>query len=79
MQVPVTTNPAFSLGTAAPLERAFFNTAGSVERSFDLMPDGTHIISLRETPDDNGHTVAPEIRIVVNWFEELKARLPAGR
>jgi hypothetical protein len=54
------------------IEEPFFNTSGSVERGFDLMPDGDRILSLRES--STGATSEREMRVVLNWFEELKGR-----
>jgi eukaryotic-like serine/threonine-protein kinase len=75
MRVPVATSPSFSFGTASWLERPFFNSASSVERSFDLAAGGK-ILSLRESMDAAGRTITPEIHVVLNWFEELKAKVP---
>jgi Tol biopolymer transport system component len=44
-------------------------------RSWDLTPDGQHIVRVIETDLDG--TLQPPIRVVINWFEELKARVPA--
>jgi hypothetical protein len=45
-----------------------------VQRNLDLMPDGKHILTLSEQLDKNGHLAAAEVDVVVNWFEEIKAR-----
>lgn len=72
VRVPVTTSPAFAFGAPSIIEEPFFNTSGSVERGFDLMPDGDRIVSLRES--STGAASEREIRVVLNWFEELKGR-----
>ena len=54
------------------IQARFFNTAGSVERSFDLMPDGERIVSLKESSTAGAD--AAEIRVVLNWFEEFKGK-----
>jgi len=74
VRVPVTTSPTFSVGAPSIIEEPFFNTAGTVERGFDLMPDGVRIMSLRESSAAGGSVSAAEIRVVLNWFEELKGR-----
>ena len=47
---------------------------GRERRAWDLMPDGRMIgiVSVGET--SNGRV--PELRLVLNWFEELKQRVP---
>jgi hypothetical protein len=42
-------------------------------RSWDITPDGQHIVRIIER-DQEG---APTINVVLNWSEELKRRLPA--
>jgi dipeptidyl aminopeptidase/acylaminoacyl peptidase len=43
-------------------------------RSWDLTPDGQHIVRVIET--DLAGTLSPPINVVINWLEELKARIP---
>jgi Tol biopolymer transport system component len=53
-----------------------FPGAGDVlVRSWDLTPDGQHIVRVIET--DLEGTLAPPIHVVLNWFDELQARVPA--
>ncbi len=42
-------------------------------RPFDVMPDGQRFLVIQEDP--NAPPPRPEIRVVVNWIEELRARL----
>lgn len=39
------------------------------------MPDGESFVGVIENELDD--TLQPPIHVVMNWFEELKARLPA--
>jgi len=78
MAVDVTPGDQFEVSRARPLiER--WQSAGSVFRSYDVFPDGSfvtgaHLISDFESfIKVNGAT---ELHVVVNWFEELKARVP---
>jgi serine/threonine-protein kinase len=75
--VNVTTQPSFAFGNAVPVPRKFTggstNSAQSNERDYDVTPDGKIVgptLASAET-----HT-APEIRVVLNWFEELKRLVP---
>ncbi len=42
-------------------------------RPFDVMPDGQRFLVIQEDP--NAPPPRPEIRVVVNWIEELRAKL----
>jgi hypothetical protein len=65
------------LGTASVLERAYTKLPSSSDRAYDMMPDGRHFLSLTDPLlSDAG---LGSMTIVLNWFEELKARAPAGR
>jgi serine/threonine-protein kinase len=44
-------------------------------RSWDLTPDGQHIVRVIET--DLAGSLSPPINVVLNWFEELNARAAA--
>jgi len=45
-------------------------------RNYDVSPDGQRFLVIRETGGDAGEEARPEITVVLNWFEELKARVP---
>jgi hypothetical protein len=49
-------------------------------RAYDVLPDGRFVglIDASE-PDGSLTNGTPEIRVVLNWFEELKARVQAAR
>ena len=80
MVAQVETEPTFSSRTPEPLFSLLQGMAGSpaTGRRFDLAPDGDRFIVLKpgtaeQTSDDepfNG------LVLVLNWFEELKARVP---
>jgi len=46
-----------------------------------VAPDGRFLANLRVTGGEVDDTAPPrpQINIVLNWFEELKERLPTGR
>jgi len=74
--VPVRTQPSFGAGAPISLPQAgrFGGSAGW--RNRDLAPDGKRFIApvLRDQVE-SGRTASPEIRVVLNWFEELQAKL----
>ena len=41
--------------------------------AFDISPDGQRLLMIKE---DATTEPPPEIHVVTNWFEELKARVP---
>jgi len=59
----------------APRARFIGAPPGSV-RTFDVLPDGQHLIgvvparSLEESPK------AAQVQVVLNWFEDVKQRMP---
>jgi serine/threonine protein kinase len=77
--ISVQTQPNFAFGKAvslpfpAPLDRV----SGDV-RDYDVMPDGRFIFTMRAGDETgrSGTNFAPQIRIVLNWLEELKQRVP---
>ena len=79
--ISVTTRPDVSFGNPVPVPRKFTSTGGSAQadmRNYDLTPDGK-ILGLVDASEQTqtGNPTAPEFRVVFNWFEELKARVPA--
>jgi hypothetical protein len=70
--VPVdTSGPTFTWGTA----QALFDLKGSAtvpERDYDVSPDGRRFLFVKQ--DTN--TGPPEIVVVLDWLEELKATMP---
>jgi Tol biopolymer transport system component len=76
--VRVTTQPTFTFGEAMPVPHPFQAAPGTLERPFDISRDGQHFLGLvdaSQTP--SGMPATPQIQVVLNWFEELKARVPA--
>jgi serine/threonine-protein kinase len=73
--VPVSTFPSFSVGGVTQVPRPFINAPPSAERTYDTMPDG-RILGLQVNVGQDGKPIAPRIQVVLNWFEELKQRVP---
>src|SRR5688572_22992725 len=71
----ITTVPAFSFGEAVLIPRPFVNAPPSSERTYDVMPDG-RILGIRTDVGPDGRPMSPQVRVVLNWFEELKQRVP---
>ena len=78
MVVPVDTRQAFSAEAPSPLFAAAYalDTVGvGGNPNYDISPDGERFIFV-EQDSPIGVEEIPRINVVLNWFEELKARVP---
>jgi eukaryotic-like serine/threonine-protein kinase len=72
--VKITTEPTFKVSDPMLFAGRKWSEAGPLtERAYDLMPDSEHILGL---VDPSLQQENPQIQVVLNWFEELKARVP---
>lgn len=83
MAVAVKTDPTFSLGTPKTLFRSTYVGKGATGGTlWDISPDGERFLMMKEATA-TGKPAAAEapqkINIVLNWFEELKQRVPTGK
>ena len=74
--VSVTTSPTFVFGNPVAIRRPFPAAGPTLPRAYDITPDGRFVAAVAAGPDA---TLTPRIEMVLNWFEELKQRVPAGR
>jgi serine/threonine protein kinase/Tol biopolymer transport system component len=76
--VRVTTQPSFVFGNVLDLPRTRFALAAPQRvRNTDIAPDGKHIIGPIDSLRPRAEAAATQqIQVVVNWSEELKARVP---
>ena len=75
--VDIETEPGFRPGTPTLLfERAFrtSNTFGIAP--FDVTADGQRFVMVQRAAIADSEAELPQINIVLNWFEELKERVP---
>ena len=66
--VDITTEPSFDWSNERLLPISVVNAA----RSYDIMPDGQRFVIVAP-PEEVPH---PRINVVLNWFDELKERVP---
>jgi serine/threonine protein kinase len=73
MAVNITSGGAFKAGAPRTLFEAGPSRSGPM-RSYDVYPDGQHFIMAKyeELPDQR----VTRLNLVLNWFEELKRRVP---
>jgi serine/threonine-protein kinase len=77
--VTVMPSPGFAFGPAPPVAKAFLSSSGLVERTYDVARDGKRflgLISAGAASSSAGGAPRPELRVVLNWFDELKTRAP---
>jgi len=63
------------VGDRTPLFQAGRYFLGGGYRQYDVAPDGRFLMQ-RQPVQDSAEGGAPHINVVLNWFEELKARVP---
>ena len=74
MRVPVTNEPSLTLGTPELLFEGPY--ASGVMRNYDVAPDGRFLMVRSGTPSGVEDSAPPQINVVLNWFEEIKQRVP---
>jgi serine/threonine-protein kinase len=77
--VSVATRPTFTFGNPAPVSsRVFIDRGPGFERNNDITLDGKRFLGVVAAGQNAaaGAPAAPQIQVVLNWFEELKARVP---
>ena len=70
--VPVSMTPQFQTGHPVPLFSTSRYVAAGQSRSYDVTADGQRFLFIKEMTAPSG----PSIVVVLNWIEELKARMP---
>jgi len=74
--VDIVTEPAFAFSNEQTLPIEGFTVVGSY-RDYDMSPDGELLLMVFPADQaDSGEPARPQINIVLNWFEELKERVP---
>ena len=81
MAVSVTTRPTFTFGNRVPLPRPFVERGPAFERNHDITRDGKRFLGVVAAGQNTvyGAPAGPQIQVVLNWFEELKTKVPAAK
>jgi eukaryotic-like serine/threonine-protein kinase len=77
--VSVTTQPTFAFGNAVTVPRPFQPGPPNSRTLYDITPDGKFVGLMPAGRTPSGDFTAPQIQVVLNWFEELRARVPTTR
>jgi len=77
MAVAVTTQPGFSTGKPIMIfDRTYaLSEFPAVNHAYDVSSDGQRFLMVK---DVESAAAATQINVVVNWFEELKRRVPTN-
>ena len=81
VSVPVETEPAFKSGQSKTLFRGgdYVSTSVYEGNQWDISPDGKRFLMLKKVASGDKPKAAEaprKINIILNWFEELKQRVP---
>jgi Tol biopolymer transport system component len=77
MAVEITTQPSFSAGKSkAVVEGPYLPTPATLS-NYDVSPDGQRFLMLK--PVEQTEAAPTQINVVLNWFEELKQKVPTGK
>ena len=77
MAVEINTQPAFSAGTPKILFQGQYLTLSTISTpNYDVSSDGQRFLMLKATEQD---TRRRQINVVLNWFEELKLKVPTEK
>jgi hypothetical protein len=75
MAVPITLQPNFHPSKPELLFEKPYMNAPFYPRSYDVAPDGRRFLMIKENDQVAAATV---LNVVLNWFEELKQKLPVN-
>src|SRR5579863_2520928 len=77
MAVDITTQPSFSAGKPRMLFEGPYQPTPVTTPNFDVSPDGQRFLMLK--PSGSAEAAPTQINVVLNWFEELKQKVPTGK
>jgi Tol biopolymer transport system component/predicted Ser/Thr protein kinase len=75
--VDIATRPGFAAGKPKLLFEGPYEPTMFTNTNYDVAPDGQRFLMLKST--EQAQAVPTQINVVLNWFEELKRRVPAGK
>jgi serine/threonine-protein kinase len=77
MAVEITTRPGFTAGKPRVLFEGEYVPTPLTFPNYDVSPDGQRFLMLK--PAEAIEAAPTQINVVLNWFEELKRRVPPGK
>jgi serine/threonine-protein kinase len=76
MAVEIATQPGFAAGKARMLFEGQYVPTPATFPNYDVSPDGQRFLMLKAAEQA---TAPNQINVVLNWFEELKQKVPTGK
>jgi len=77
MAVDIATQPGFAAGKPKVLFEGQYLPTPATFPNYDVAPDGQRFLMLK--PIEQAQAAPTQINVVLNWFEELKRRVPTGK
>ena len=77
MAVDIATQPSFAAGKPRTLFEGRYVPPPVPIANYDVSPDGQRFLMLK--PNESAEAAPTRINVVLNWFEELKQKVPAGK
>jgi eukaryotic-like serine/threonine-protein kinase len=77
MAVDITTQPSFNAGKPRILFEGRYEHTPATGPNYDISPDGQRFLMLK--PNEQEVAAPTQINVVLNWFEELKRRVPTEK
>jgi Tol biopolymer transport system component len=76
MAVDIATQPGFSAGAPRTLFEGQYASAPFPTTNYDVLSDGQRSLMVKPSEQEAATT---QINVVLNWFEELKQKVPTGK
>jgi hypothetical protein len=76
MAVDIATQPGFAAGKPRMLFEGPYELPPIPIANYDVSPDGQRFLMLKPSEQETAPT---QINVVLNWFEELKQKVPTGK
>jgi Tol biopolymer transport system component len=77
MAVDIATQSGFAAGKPRMLFEGRYERSPATSPNYDVSPDGQRFLMLK--PSEQEAAAPTQINVVLNWFEELKRRVPAEK
>jgi len=77
MAVDIATQPSFVAGKPRMLFQGQYVPTNGTFPFYDVSPDGQRFLMLK--PSEQSGAAPTQINVVLNWFEELKQKVPTGK
>jgi Tol biopolymer transport system component len=77
MAVDIATQPGFAAGKPRMLFEGHYAPTPATSANYEVTPDGQQFLMLK--PNEQAQAAPTQINIVLNWFEELKQKVPTGK